>query len=188
MKNLPSGVPIPGACGVKSLPTGVEIPASGGVKNLPTGLELAPLVPISIGPLGVSSNGAIPKPAGLASAKVRIYLAITWFADGLGPPTVPGFTLVDWISDLRAFDQTATALLYQDYADGTTVPADFTPAELKKFAEEARRRLLRVKDVNKVVLVGERPEKVLICCAPPSANSASCTFEFTYFAVEGNPR
>ena len=32
--------------------------------------------------------------------------------------------------------------------------ADYTPAELKRIAEDARRRLLRVKDVNKVVLVG----------------------------------
>ncbi|AWM39379.1 Cobalt-zinc-cadmium resistance protein CzcA [Gemmata obscuriglobus] len=40
--------------------------------------------------------------------------------------------------------------------------ADYTPAELKRLAEDARRRLLRVKDVSKVVLVGERPEKVFV--------------------------
>jgi multidrug efflux pump len=40
--------------------------------------------------------------------------------------------------------------------------ADYSPAELKRIAEDARRRLLRVKDVNKVVLVGERPEKVFV--------------------------
>src|SRR5262249_14200507 len=40
--------------------------------------------------------------------------------------------------------------------------ADYTPAELKRVAEDARRRLLRVKDVSKVVLVGERPEKVFV--------------------------
>ncbi len=39
---------------------------------------------------------------------------------------------------------------------------DFTPAELKKFAQDARRRLLRVKDVSKVVFVGLRPEKVFV--------------------------
>jgi len=39
---------------------------------------------------------------------------------------------------------------------------DYSPAELKRIAEDARRRLLRVKDVNKVVLVGERPEKVFV--------------------------
>src|SRR5439155_773680 len=40
--------------------------------------------------------------------------------------------------------------------------ADYTPAELKRLAEDARQRLLRVKDVSKVVLVGERPEKVFV--------------------------
>jgi len=40
--------------------------------------------------------------------------------------------------------------------------ADYSPAELKRIAEDARQRLLRVKDVNKVVLVGERPEKVFV--------------------------
>ena len=40
--------------------------------------------------------------------------------------------------------------------------ADYTPAELKRIAEDARQRLLRVKDVSKVVLVGERPEKVFV--------------------------
>ncbi|QJX00939.1 efflux RND transporter permease subunit [Frigoriglobus tundricola] len=39
---------------------------------------------------------------------------------------------------------------------------DFTPAELKKLARAARQRLLRVKDVNKVILVGDRPEKVFV--------------------------
>src|SRR6476620_9345697 len=36
------------------------------------------------------------------------------------------------------------------------------PAELKGVAQAARQRLLRVKDVSKVVLVGERPEKVFV--------------------------
>ncbi len=40
--------------------------------------------------------------------------------------------------------------------------ADYTPAELKRIAEDSRQRLLRVKDVSKVVLVGERPEKVFV--------------------------
>jgi multidrug efflux pump subunit AcrB len=40
--------------------------------------------------------------------------------------------------------------------------ADYTPAELKRIAEDARQRLLRVKDVNKVVLIGDRPEKVFV--------------------------
>ncbi|VTR98023.1 acriflavin resistance protein : Efflux system protein OS=Nitratireductor pacificus pht-3B GN=NA2_12493 PE=4 SV=1: ACR_tran [Gemmata massiliana] len=40
--------------------------------------------------------------------------------------------------------------------------SDFTPAELKRIARNARQRLLRVKDVSKVVLVGERPEKVFV--------------------------
>src|SRR5207244_12619735 len=39
---------------------------------------------------------------------------------------------------------------------------DSTPAERKRIAEDARQRLLRVKDVSKVVLVGERPEKVFV--------------------------
>ncbi|HVJ81441.1 MAG TPA: efflux RND transporter permease subunit [Planctomycetia bacterium] len=40
--------------------------------------------------------------------------------------------------------------------------ADYSPAELKRIAEDARQRLLRVKDVSKVVLVGDRPEKVFV--------------------------
>jgi multidrug efflux pump len=40
--------------------------------------------------------------------------------------------------------------------------ADYSPAELKRIAEDARQRLLRVKDVSKVVIVGERPEKVFV--------------------------
>jgi multidrug efflux pump subunit AcrB len=39
---------------------------------------------------------------------------------------------------------------------------DYTPAELKRLARDARRRLLRVRDVNKVVLVGAQPEKVFV--------------------------
>src|SRR5262249_40285956 len=39
---------------------------------------------------------------------------------------------------------------------------DYSPAELKRLARDARRRLLRVKDVSKVVLVGDRPEKVFV--------------------------
>src|SRR5262245_16359146 len=35
----------------------------------------------------------------------------------------------------------------------------YSPADLKRMAEDGRRRLLRVKDVDKVVLVGERPGK-----------------------------
>jgi multidrug efflux pump len=40
--------------------------------------------------------------------------------------------------------------------------ADYTPAELKRIAEDARQRLLRVEDVDKVVLIGDRPEKVFV--------------------------
>lgn len=39
---------------------------------------------------------------------------------------------------------------------------DYTPSELKRLAESARQRFLRVKDVSKVVLVGERPETVFV--------------------------
>jgi multidrug efflux pump len=39
---------------------------------------------------------------------------------------------------------------------------DFTPAELKRIAEDARRRLLRAEDVEKVVLLGDQPEKVFV--------------------------
>src|SRR5207244_5316792 len=39
---------------------------------------------------------------------------------------------------------------------------DSTPAERKRIAGGARQRLLRAKDVSKVVLVGERPEKVFV--------------------------
>ena len=41
-------------------------------------------------------------------------------------------------------------------------PTGFTPAELKARAEDIRQRLLRVPDVNKVDLIGERPEKIFI--------------------------
>jgi multidrug efflux pump len=46
--------------------------------------------------------------------------------------------------------------LYMLTADG------LTPAELKARAEDIRQRLLRVQDVNKVDIVGERPERVFI--------------------------
>jgi len=39
---------------------------------------------------------------------------------------------------------------------------DFKPAELRRIADGARQRLLRVKDVDKVSLVGDRPEKVFV--------------------------
>jgi multidrug efflux pump len=39
---------------------------------------------------------------------------------------------------------------------------DYSPAELKRIAEDARQRLLRVEDVDKVVLIGDRPEKVFV--------------------------
>ncbi|MBV8126674.1 MAG: efflux RND transporter permease subunit [Planctomycetaceae bacterium] len=39
---------------------------------------------------------------------------------------------------------------------------DYSPAELKRVAEDARQRFLRVKDVNKVVLIADRPEKVFV--------------------------
>jgi multidrug efflux pump subunit AcrB len=38
----------------------------------------------------------------------------------------------------------------------------FTPADLKRLAEGARQRFLRLPNVSKVVLVGERPEKVFV--------------------------
>ncbi|VTS04774.1 efflux RND transporter permease subunit [Tuwongella immobilis] len=38
----------------------------------------------------------------------------------------------------------------------------FTPAELKRYAEDARQRLLRVADVNKVAMIGDLPEKVFV--------------------------
>jgi multidrug efflux pump len=40
--------------------------------------------------------------------------------------------------------------------------ADYAPAELKRIAEDARQQFLRVKDVDKVVLIGDRPEKVFV--------------------------
>jgi len=40
--------------------------------------------------------------------------------------------------------------------------SEYSPAELKRIAEDARQRLLRVKDVDKVVLVGDRSEKVFV--------------------------
>ena len=40
--------------------------------------------------------------------------------------------------------------------------ADYSPAELKRIAEDARQRLLRVEDVDKVVLIADRPEKVFV--------------------------
>lgn len=39
---------------------------------------------------------------------------------------------------------------------------DFSEADLKKIATSAHDRLLRVKDVDKVVMVGDRPEKVFV--------------------------
>jgi multidrug efflux pump len=46
--------------------------------------------------------------------------------------------------------------LYMLTADG------LSPAQLKAHAEDIRQRLLRVPDVNKVVIIGERPEKIFI--------------------------
>src|ERR1041384_2201329 len=46
--------------------------------------------------------------------------------------------------------------LYMLTADGLTL------AELKTRAEDIRQRLLRVPDVNKVDIIGERPEKIFI--------------------------
>lgn len=40
--------------------------------------------------------------------------------------------------------------------------ADYSPAELKRIAEDARQRFLRVTNVDKVVLIGDRPEKVFV--------------------------
>jgi multidrug efflux pump len=48
------------------------------------------------------------------------------------------------------------SVLYMLTADGATL------AELKARAEDIRQRLLRVPDVNKVDLIGERPEKIFI--------------------------
>jgi multidrug efflux pump len=39
---------------------------------------------------------------------------------------------------------------------------DFTPAQLKDYADEIRRRLLRVADVGKIDLIGEQEEKIWI--------------------------
>ncbi|MBI3725471.1 efflux RND transporter permease subunit [bacterium] len=39
---------------------------------------------------------------------------------------------------------------------------DYSAAELKRLAEDARSRFLRVKDVDKVILVGVRPEKLFV--------------------------
>ena len=39
---------------------------------------------------------------------------------------------------------------------------DYSPADLKRIVEDAHRRLLRVKDIDKVVLVGVQPEKVFV--------------------------
>jgi multidrug efflux pump subunit AcrB len=39
---------------------------------------------------------------------------------------------------------------------------DYSPAELKKTATAAHERLLRVKDVEKVVMIGDQPEKVFV--------------------------
>jgi multidrug efflux pump len=39
---------------------------------------------------------------------------------------------------------------------------DFTPAQLKEYADEIRRRLLRVADVGKIDLIGEQEEKIWI--------------------------
>jgi len=38
----------------------------------------------------------------------------------------------------------------------------YTPADLKRVAEDVRQRLLRVQDVDKVRVVGDRPEKVFV--------------------------
>ena len=38
----------------------------------------------------------------------------------------------------------------------------YTPADLKRVAEDVRQRLLRVQDVDKVRIVGDRPEKVFV--------------------------
>src|SRR5215510_5468645 len=46
--------------------------------------------------------------------------------------------------------------LYMISADGKS------PAELKRLAEDIRQRLLRVRDVNKVDLIGVRPERIFI--------------------------
>jgi multidrug efflux pump len=46
--------------------------------------------------------------------------------------------------------------LYMITADG------LTPAEVKARAEDIRQRLLRVPDVNKVDIIGERPERIFI--------------------------
>src|SRR5436309_9110675 len=46
--------------------------------------------------------------------------------------------------------------LYMLSADG------LTPAQLKARAEDTRQRLLRVADVNKVDIIGERPQKIFI--------------------------
>ena len=46
--------------------------------------------------------------------------------------------------------------IYMLTADG------LTPAELKSRAEDIRQRLLRVADVNKVDIIGERPERIFI--------------------------
>src|SRR6185295_8697306 len=46
--------------------------------------------------------------------------------------------------------------LYMLTADG------LTPAQLKSRAEDIRQRLLRVPDVNKVDIIGERPERIFI--------------------------
>jgi multidrug efflux pump len=40
--------------------------------------------------------------------------------------------------------------------------ADYSPADLKRIAEDARQRFLRVEDVDKVVLIADRPEKVFV--------------------------
>ena len=39
---------------------------------------------------------------------------------------------------------------------------DYTPAELKRVVESARKRLLRIGDVEKIDIIGEQPEKVFI--------------------------
>lgn len=39
---------------------------------------------------------------------------------------------------------------------------DYTPAELKRIVESARKRLLRVSDVEKVDIIGDQPQKVFI--------------------------
>ena len=65
------------------------------------------------------------------------------------PPGVIGPFLDDEYGDVYS-------AIYALTGDG------FAPSELRSIAEDARQRLLRVKDVDKVSLVGDRPEKVFV--------------------------